>query len=153
MFDLPAAPNILDFNVMDLEEDFLGVSWSLCSNWFRSWEDVLKWEATIPYYDEFFLLFDNITCSVSYCGYYYSAGLKDQVWPCSYIACSYSSNAYVSAYSGATSFPCPMAFQVGATNDVIWKVWDPGSALSGEINRLQNDKEDGGWASLGEGYQ
>ena len=89
----------------------------------------------------------------SYCGYYHSAELKDQVWPCSYIACSYSSNAYVSAYSGATSFPCPMAFQVGATNDVIWKVWDPGSALSGEINRLRNDKEDGGWASLGEGYQ
>ena len=25
LFDLPAAPNILDFNVMDLEEDFLGV--------------------------------------------------------------------------------------------------------------------------------
>ena len=46
-----------------------------------------------------------------------------------------------------------MAFQVRAANHVIWRVWDPGSALSGEINRLQNDKEDGGWASLGEGYQ
>ena len=85
MFDLPAAPNILDFTVVNFEEDFLGVSWSLYSGWCESWEEVLKWEATIPYYDEFFLLFDNSTCDVSYCEYYYSAELKDQVWPCSYI--------------------------------------------------------------------
>ena len=37
--------------------------------------------------------------------------------------------------------------------DVIWKVWDPGSALSGEINKLRKEKKDGGWASLGEIYQ
>ena len=152
MFDLPAAPNILDFNVLDFYEDYLGVSWSSCSNWFWSREDVLKWEAKIQYYDEFSLLFDNSTCDVSYCEYYYSAELKDRVWPCSCIACSYSSNAYVSAYCGKSSFSCPMAFQVRATNHVIWRVLDPGSALSGEINRLRNDKKDG-CTSLGERHQ
>ena len=89
---------------------------------------------------------------MSSCGYFCSAELKDRVRPCSSIACS-SSGAYVSAYCVATSFSCPMSFQVRATDHVIWKVWDPGSALSKRINRLRNNSEDEGCAGLGEKYQ
>ena len=87
---------------------------------------------------------------MSYCGYYYSAELKDQVWPGSCIACSFSSNEYVSAYCGTRCFSYPMAFNVRDKDHVIWRVWDPGSNLSGRINRLRNNSEDGGWAVLGE---
>ena len=109
---------------------------------------MLKWEATNLYYEGFSLLFDNSTCDVSSCGYFCSAELKDRVWPCSSIACS-SSGASVSACCVATSFYGPMAFQVRDTDHVSWRVWDPGSNLSGRINRLRNNSEDGGWAVLG----
>ena len=113
MFNLPAAPDIFDFNIMDFEIDFLGVAWSLGSTWFGSWEDVLKWETKIQFYDDFFLLFDNSTCDVN-CEYY-SAELKERVWPSSCIACSFSSNEYVSAYCGTRCFSCPIAFEVRST--------------------------------------
>ena len=144
MFDLPTAPNIMDYNFVDFEEDFLGVSWSFCYQWCRSWDKVWEWEATIPCYDGVFLLFDNITCNVSSCECSYSSGFG---------ASSFSSSgASVFSYSGEYSFSCSIAFEVSANvkRHMIREIWDPGSALGEKINRMRDGKEAGALASLGE---
>ena len=132
MVNLPAAQDVFEFNNLNFDEDYSGVVWTLCTNWIENWKDVLKWENKIRIYDEFFLLFDESTCDGSYScsssGACMSAyGAASFSYPVSY-SCT-SSGTYGSVYDVATYFFCPVA-----TDLVRWRVWDPGSVISREIN-------------------
>ena len=125
MFNLPAVPDLFEFNVLTFNEDYSGVAWTLCTNWVESWKDVLEWENKIWFYDEFFVLFDgstgDVSCSCSSFGVCVSAyGAASFSGP---VSCSCSaSGAYRSSYGVATYFSCPVT-----TDLVRYRVWDPGS--------------------------
>ena len=125
MFNLPAVPDLFEFDGLNFYEDYSSVAWILCTNWVESWKDVLEWENKIWFYDEFFVLFDgstgDVSCSCSSFGVCVSAyGAASFSGP---VSCSCSASvAYRSSYGVATYFSCPVT-----TDLVRYRVWDPGS--------------------------